>query len=120
MPPRKDDKKFEVARSNRYGYVNNLSVVYEGSAEEIVLRAPDLSPTGMFINTPNHFPEGAILKVNFRLPRSNFKVEARCEVRYCLPGVGIGVEFIEIPPNARQAIEEEIQGNQAVPVAKSS
>jgi hypothetical protein len=120
MPPRKDDKKFEVARSNRFGYVSNLAVVYEGSADEIVLRAPDLSPTGMFINTPNHFPEGAILKVSFQLPRSNFTVEARCEVRYCLPGVGVGLEFIDISQNARQAIEEELQVNQTVPVAKST
>jgi hypothetical protein len=109
MTSRTDGTRFEVGRSNRYAYVRNLSVVYEGSTDKIVLRAPDLSPTGMFINTPNHFPEGAILKVNFELPRSSFKVEARCEVRYCLPGVGIGVEFTEISSSAQQAIEEELR-----------
>jgi hypothetical protein len=91
--------------------VQNLTVAYEGSAEEIILHAPDLSARGMFINTPNHLPEGTVLQVSFQLARSNFEVLARCEVRYCLPGVGIGVEFIEISPKAQRAIKNEIRTN---------
>src|ERR1700694_2004362 len=100
-------------QEERYnGYVRSLTVTYEGSTEDITLRAPDISPRGMFINTPNHLPEGAVLNVSFQLPRSNFEVIARCEVRYCLPGVGIGVEFVEISSEAQRAIEEEIQSNE--------
>lgn len=95
-----------------YAYVRSLSVIYEGSPEDITLRAPDISPKGMFINTPNHLPEGAVLRVSFQLPRSNFEIQARCEVRYCLPGVGIGVEFVEISPEAQRAIEDEIKTNE--------
>jgi hypothetical protein len=62
----------------------------------------------MFINTPNEFPEGAILKLRFRLSRTDVLVRTRCEVRYCLKGVGIGVEFVEAPPEATRAIEKEI------------
>jgi hypothetical protein len=29
-------------------------------------------------------------------------------VRYCLPGVGVGVQFIDISPEALDAIKEEI------------
>jgi hypothetical protein len=94
------------------GYVRGLSVIYEGSTEDITFRAPDYNTKGMFINTPNHLPEGAVLRVSFQLPRSNFEVLARCEVRYCLPGVGIGVEFIEISEEAKRAIEEEMQANE--------
>jgi hypothetical protein len=110
----KGEKGITVSRQEaRYNaYVRSLSVTYEGSVEDITLRAPDISPKGMFINTPNHLPEGAVLKVSFQLPRSNFEVLARCEVRYCLPGVGIGVEFIEISPEAQRAIEDEIQTNE--------
>lgn len=110
----KGGKGFTFSRQEaRYNaYVRSLSVTYEGSTEDITLRAPDISPKGMFINTPNHLPEGAVLRVSFQLPRSNFGVLARCEVRYCLPGVGIGVEFVEISPEAQRAIEEEIQTNE--------
>jgi hypothetical protein len=30
-------------------------------------------------------------------------------VRYCLPGIGIGVEFIEISDEAREAIADELE-----------
>jgi hypothetical protein len=62
----------------------------------------------MFINTTADFPEGAILKLSFRLARSNYPIHARCEVRYCLLGVGIGVEFIGLSFADQQAIEKEI------------
>jgi hypothetical protein len=103
---------FSRQEERHQAYVRRLSVSYEGSAEDITLRAPDISPKGMFINTPNHLPEGTVVRVSFQLPRSNFEVFARCEVRYCLPGVGIGVEIVEISPESRRAIEEEIQSNE--------
>jgi len=120
MTSRRAGRRIELARQQpRYAYLRDLSVAREGSAEEITLRAPDISSTGMFINTPNHFPEGTVLRVSFQLPRSNFEVVARCEVRYCLQGVGIGVEFIEISPKAQQAIDEELQVSE-VPAARKS
>ncbi len=92
----------------RYATYRGLSITYEGRSEQMEIRAPDISPRGMFIHIPRHFPEGAVLKVEFRLTRSGHTVHARSEVRYCLPGVGIGVEFVEISPEDAQAIEDEI------------
>lgn len=103
---------FSRQETRYFGYFRNLSVTCEGSTEDITLRAPDISTKGMFINTPNQIPEGTVLKVGFQLPRSGFEVQARCEVRYCLPGVGIGVEFVEISPKARHAIAEELRKNE--------
>lgn len=88
---------------------SELTFVYEGQSEEISLRLPDFSTTGMFINTTKHFPVGAVLKVRFRLSRQEVVVHARAEVRYCLPGVGVGVEFLELSPEATRAIEKEFE-----------
>lgn len=89
--------------------LDELSVHYEGHTEEIAARPPDISPHGMFINTSRRFPEGAILNLRFRLSLSGAEIEARGEVRYCLEGVGVGVEFVGLPPEAVRAIEEEIK-----------
>lgn len=97
-----------VRRSERHSHLRDLSLTYEGRSEDIVVRPPDISARGMFINTATHFPEGAVLKLRFRLSRTNFEVHTRCEVRYCLPGVGIGVQFMEISPEAVRAIELEV------------
>jgi len=91
-----------------YAHFSELSFVYEGKMEEVPIRPPDISVQGMFIQTGQPFPEGTVLKVRFRLARSHHEVHVRAEVRYCLPGVGVGVEFIDISPADRQAIESEL------------
>jgi hypothetical protein len=82
---------------------------YEGAPREIPVRAPDLSPHGMFVNTSTHFPEGAVVNLRFRLTRSNVEVQTRAEVRYCLPGIGIGVEFVGLGAESVRAIEKELR-----------
>jgi hypothetical protein len=93
----------------RFSSLRELSVSYEGFSEDIVTRPPDVSTRGMFINTNRKFPEGAVLNVHFRLALTGVEVRSRCEVRYCLPGVGVGVEFIDISPESVRAIESEVK-----------
>jgi hypothetical protein len=88
--------------------VRDISLSYEGSNEEIHIRPPNLSARGMFISTARSFPEGAVLTLRFRLAHINAEVQTRCEVRHCLPGVGIGVEFIGLDAEAEQQIAREI------------
>lgn len=99
----------------RYAAYKELALTYEGYSEEIPVRAPDISTRGIFINTPRPFPLGAVLCIEFRLTRLDVLVKARGEVRYCLPGVGVGVEFIDISPDAQRAIEEEMAALYGVP-----
>lgn len=110
MTPRKRAPSWSAIRQvQRYSNLRDLSVTYEGRSQDIATHPPDISPRGMFINTASRFPEGAVLKLKFRLSQSNVEVFARCEVRYCLPGVGVGVEFVEMPPEAARAIEKELR-----------
>jgi hypothetical protein len=92
----------------RFSSLRDLSVTYEGHSEDISTRPPDISTRGMFINTTRNFPEGAVLMVRFKLAHSGFEISTRAEVRYCLPGVGVGVEFQGISAQATKAIEDEI------------
>jgi hypothetical protein len=95
-------------QAQRFAHYCELSINYEGASLDIPVRAPDISARGMFINTAQRFPEGAVLRVCFRLSRTHVLITARAEVRYCLTGVGIGVEFIGLPEEAQHAIEEEV------------
>lgn len=106
---RKEDKSnTEIRRDVRSPQLSELSMIYEGFEEDIRVRPPDLSPHGMFINTGTEYPEGAVLKLRFRLSRTGVLIQTRCEVRYCLKGVGVGVEFVALPPESVRAIEREI------------
>lgn len=92
----------------RFSNLRDLSVTYEGHSEDIATHLPDLSTRGMFINTNRTFPEGAVLNVRFRLTNSGTEIQSRAEVRYCLPGVGVGVEFIGISAEAVRAIAAQV------------
>jgi hypothetical protein len=96
-------------RESRIPFLSELRLEYEGTGCQILCHPPDLSPHGMFVNTSTHLPEGAVVNLRFRLTRSDVEVQTRCEVRYCLPGVGIGVEFIGLGIEAVRAIEEELR-----------
>ena len=93
----------------RHPHLRELSLTYEGRNETISIRPPDISVRGMFINTGARFPEGSVLKLRFRLTRTGAEIATRCEVRYCLPSVGVGVEFVGLPPECSRAIEKEIR-----------
>jgi hypothetical protein len=104
-----DNKSKNAARREiRYPQLTELSMIYEGRQEDISTRSPELSPHGMFIFSKKEYPQGAVLKLRFRLSRSGTLIQTRGEVRYCLKGVGIGVEFQGISPEFVQAIEEEV------------
>ncbi len=119
MSSRNNGKAWSAPRlAPRISSLRELSVSYEGFSEDVITRPPDISTRGMFINTNRNFPEGAVLNVRFRLARSGVEVRSRCEVRYCLPGVGVGVEFIEISTESVRAIENEIEMSQTFKTVK--
>ena len=110
MSKRRLDGRIERTPGNsRVHCLREITVTYEGQNERTVVKAPDLSVNGMFISTSRRFPEGAVLNLQFRMAVTNAVVRTRCEVRYCLPGVGVGVEFIGIEPNAQRDIERELR-----------
>lgn len=95
-------------RGKRAHTLREITISQEGRDEIIMVKAPDLSSTGMFISTGRTFSEGAVLNLKLRLAITDVEVRTRCEVRYCLPGIGVGVEFIGIPLDAAGAIEREL------------
>jgi PilZ domain len=109
----KSDQHKKVAENGRMSprvhTVDKISVNYEGKTEEVADRLPDVSPRGMFIGTSQRFPEGAVLNLKFRLAITGAEIGTRGEVRYCQPGVGVGVEFVDISPEDMRAIEHEVE-----------
>ncbi len=100
-----------LARENCY---TDLTVACEGHADLVPVAVPDLSPHGMFIPTPCYFPQGAVLKLSFRLVHTRVEIHARAEVRHCAGGLGVGVEFVDLLAEQRRAIEEELAAIRAL------
>jgi PilZ domain len=96
----------------RISYPPELVVTCEGAPEKILVTGPDISVNGMFINTRADLPEGTVLNITFRLAKTSVKVSVRGEVRYRVPGIGVGVEFVNISTEARLALEKEFEQEQ--------
>ena len=71
-----------------------------GAKREVVWRVQDL------VAVPLPVPRDAFAR-GAGYPES-LAIQTRGEVRYCLKGVGVGVEFVGISPESVQAIEDEI------------
>ena len=113
MSGKRSSKKKYISPDQRYEPrvpgLRQITISYEGRDEQIRVKPPDLSIHGMFVSTSTSFPEGTVLNLRFQLAHSGMEVEARGEVRYCLPGVGVGVEFIGVSHEAEQKIAREIE-----------
>ena len=105
---RREASSADKREHRRFSYFRDLTVNLEGRTEQIKLRPNDISTSGMFINTEYLFPEGSIVHISFVLAITGNKIHVRGEICYSLPGVGIGVKFIEISPEDKRAIEQEI------------
>ncbi|MBV9887770.1 MAG: PilZ domain-containing protein [Acidobacteria bacterium] len=105
---KKSDHDLSRRSSQRVNSVREITISYEGRDEIMVVKPPNLSTGGMFINTSQNFPEGSVLNLRFELLLTGVQIETRCEVRYCQPKVGVGVQFIGLSKEATRAIEREL------------
>lgn len=68
------------------------------------VRLADLSVEGAFVDTRSVLPAGAVTRLRFTLGSKDVGVNA--EVRYSMPGMGMGLRFLNLAPEDRKAIEE--------------
>ena len=79
----------------------------------LATRINDLSMTGAFIDTMTNFSPGTVLELRFHV--KDVRIETTAEVRYCMPGMGMGVRFLDLKPEHAAALESLIEGRPFVP-----
>jgi len=71
-------------------------------------RINDLSLDGVFIDSMLWLPIGSTLKVKFKV--QDRQIRAIGEVKYFIPNVGMGVQFVDLAQYEREVIESVVQG----------
>jgi hypothetical protein len=87
----------------------DLKVKYAGLTDWVETQALDLTPEGLFLNTPRELRTGTRVKLQFELVRTGVLIQTMAEVQYCLSGLGAGVEFVDLPVYAHAAIVKELE-----------
>jgi PilZ domain len=71
------------------------------------VNATDISGNGCYIETILPLPKGTTLRIEFW--REEEKIVTTAVVRACDPGVGMGIEFIGLPEDARQRLQQFLE-----------
>ena len=81
----------------------------------------DVSPGGMFIETPHPLPVGSVLSLRFNLDDQGGIVVVTAEVVYHAGNLGMGVQFRDVSPEDQKRIEEYVAISQplAEPTSKT-
>ena len=82
----------------------SLTVVLSEGEAHFVLKAEDVSETGLGLRSERVFPVGTEHHLVFGWPPELPRLDAEGVVRWSAGGKGVGVEFTSISPDARQAI----------------
>jgi hypothetical protein len=84
-------------------------VVCEGTGlNRLATRINDLSMTGAFIDSMTCYAVGTHLRLRFHI--HDVLIETAAEVRYTMPQMGMGVQFLDLKPDHLAALESLIEG----------
>ncbi len=78
----------------------------EASGHKQLLVTRDISAGGLFLRSPKPLPSGAEVELSFHLHANDPLLSCRATVVNSIPGRGMGVEFRELDPTIRQALEK--------------
>ncbi|MEW6126101.1 MAG: DUF4388 domain-containing protein [Acidobacteriota bacterium] len=94
-------KDNERRRAKRVSYICEIQCEGKGIGR-LNTRINDISITGLFIDSLAHLAIGSILKMRFVVLGLPMEIEG--EVRYCMPQVGMGIQFLKLKPEQEYAI----------------
>ena len=86
----------------------SLPVPVECRAGRVTLEglAQNISTSGMLIRTATPFAEDEEITLRFTLPGSSDRIECRARVAHAVPDAFMGVEFVDLPEDLLDRIEE--------------
>ena len=94
----------------------HLGVPVECRAGEakIAGRAENMSSSGLLIRAATAFGEDAEITVSFTLPNASSEMQCRARVAHVVPGVFMGVEFLDLSQESLALIEQYVASNPAL------
>lgn len=84
--------------------IASAQVVEAGSGARLRARSCDLVVQGCYIDTINPFPAGTLVRI--RLEKEGAKVDSKGKVVYRLPGLGMGIAFLDLTPENQRVLEQ--------------
>lgn len=94
----------ERRRHPRLSYGTEVWIGQDGIFSRTNERITNISVAGVFIETAQSFAVGTVLSVRFKFGAGT--VSCAAIVRNSRPGEGLGVELLDLTPDAKRHLEE--------------
>lgn len=101
-----DLKRDERRLSDRSRLI--VDVFFDGEDATGVASTKDISVGGFYMNTSADLPEGAMLTVRISFGQGR-EVVSSARVAYLNAGLGVGVKFLDLTPEAHAILEHELK-----------
>jgi len=100
-----DENQGERRRSRRIPFIQDA--VVEGVGPR---RLSDLSLGGVYLESSVSFPVGTEVDIRFKLNEADDReVQVKARVLYIHDGVGMGLSFINLPPEIAEKIKKIVE-----------
>ena len=96
-----DRERTERRKHERFPFREDILV--DGSK---LCTSTDISEGGLFVSAIQFFEEGSVVALT--IPLGEEKITVKAQVKYCQPGIGIGLMFIGLNDEQRVKIRELI------------
>jgi len=103
----------EQRRHRRIGYGKEVWIGQDGIFSRTNERVTDISLGGVFIETAQSFSKGTILSIRFKVGNATGFISCAAIVRNSRPATGMGVEFLDLSPEARNQLEDFLERGMA-------
>jgi hypothetical protein len=84
----------------------SLDVRCEAFGLDEIFVSRDVSTGGLFLNTPNPLVPGSQVQLSFSVSPEGPEIECSGSVVYALPGVGMGIQFIDARGHVQMALNK--------------
>ena len=91
----------------------HVAVECQSGQTSLTCQIDNVSISGLLIRANNPFPQDEELNLRFSMP-SGSVIECRARVAHMVPDAFMGVEFMDLAPDAAAAIEEFIESAPAL------
>lgn len=88
--------------TSRIAVPEDTWVYWHCKGREDISRIKDLSPAGLFLETPNQFPANTETHLHFLVQEG--EIRAQAVVRHARPGTGLGLKFISVREEHRRQL----------------
>ncbi len=89
----------------RLGYGQEVWIGQDGIFSRTNERVSNISLGGLFVETSQSFANGDVLSLRFRLGDVQELISCTAIVRNSRPGIGMGVQFLDLSPEAKGILE---------------